>query len=161
MYEALAARDVALRDAITGLILELSGYAHGHGERRVAHALRAGWPVNRKLVLRISCHETPLRQSQRRFSVVMTDASHGYQTYPNYLADLVLTTSDQALVVNISPVLACPRRLALWPAFWMFTPAAVWLEARAPDHHYADSCGPGDGAHRASSLARAHPPLRP
>lgn len=47
--EERATRDVALRDAIERIILEMPGY----GYRRVTHALqREGWAVNHKRVLR-------------------------------------------------------------------------------------------------------------
>lgn len=98
--EERAARDVALRDAIERIILELPGY----GYRRVTHALRReGWVVNHKRVLRIMRQESLLCQLKRQF-VVTTDSAHGYPTYPNRLAACVLTAPDQAWVADITYV---------------------------------------------------------
>ena len=89
---------MALRDAIEQPILEFLGY----GYRRLSHALqRAGWQVNHKRVLRIMRYDALLCQLRRHFTVT-TYASHGYQTYPNLLADLVLTAPDQAWVADIT-----------------------------------------------------------
>lgn len=98
--EERAARDVALRDAIERIILELPGY----GYRRVTHALRReGWVVNHKRVLRVMRQESLLCQLKRQF-VVTTDSAHGYPTYPNRLAACVLTAPDQAWVADITYV---------------------------------------------------------
>jgi transposase InsO family protein len=98
--EERAARDVALRDAIERIILELPGY----GYRRVTHALRReGWVVNHKRVLRIMRQESLLCQLKRQF-VVTTDSAHGHPTYPNRLAACVLTAPDQAWVADITSV---------------------------------------------------------
>ena len=98
--EERAARDVALRDAIERIILELPGY----GYRRVTHALRReGWVVNHKRVLRIMRQESLLCQLKRQF-VVTTDSAHGYPTYPNRLAACILTAPDQAWVADITYV---------------------------------------------------------
>lgn len=101
--EERAARDVALREAIERIILELPGY----GYRRVTHALRReGWVVNHKRVLRtlpIMRQESLLCQLKRQF-VVTTDSAHGYPTYPNRLAACVLTAPDQAWVADITYV---------------------------------------------------------
>jgi putative transposase len=93
-----AERDVALRDAIERLVLTFPGY----GYRRVTKALaRAGWSVNRKRVLRVMRRESLLCQLKRRF-VVTTDSAHGLRTYPNLLADAVLTAPDEAWVADIT-----------------------------------------------------------
>jgi hypothetical protein len=61
--DALACRDVALRDAIERTVLAFPGY----GYRRVTHALtREGWTVNHKRVLRIMRQESLLCQLRRR-----------------------------------------------------------------------------------------------
>lgn len=96
--EERTARDILLRDAIERMILAFPGY----GYRRVTYALqREGLRVNHKRVLRIMRHESLLCQLRRRF-VVTTDACHGYPTYPNRLADLVLSAPDQAWVADIT-----------------------------------------------------------
>jgi transposase InsO family protein len=91
-------QDVALREAIEQLVLEFPGY----GYRRVTHALhRAGWPVNHKRVLRLMREASLLCHLQRHF-LVTTDSAHGYRTYPNLLAELMLTGIDQAWVADIT-----------------------------------------------------------
>lgn len=98
--EERAARDVALRDAIERIILEMPGY----GYRRVTHALqREGWAVNHKRVLRIMRQESLLCHLKRHF-VVTTDSTHRYATYPNLLAGMVLTAPNQAWVADITYV---------------------------------------------------------
>ncbi len=93
-----AERDVALRDAIEQIVLELPGY----GYRRVTKALqRAGWAVNHKRVLRIMRQEALLCQLKRAF-VCTTDSAQAWQTYPNLLAGLEVTATDQAWVADIT-----------------------------------------------------------
>lgn len=100
MPEERAARDVALRDATEQIILEFPGY----GYRRVTHALhREGWAVNHKRVLRIMREEALLCQLRRQF-VATTDSAHGYPTYPNRLADFVVTAPNQVWVADITYV---------------------------------------------------------
>jgi transposase InsO family protein len=92
------AQAVALRDAIEQIVLEFPGY----GYRRVTQALRrAGWQVNHKRVLRVMREESLLCHLQRHF-VVTTDSAHGYRTYPNVLAQTVLTGVDQAWVADLT-----------------------------------------------------------
>jgi transposase InsO family protein len=91
-------RDTALREAIEQIVLKFPGY----GYRRVTQALRReGWQVNHKRVLRVMREESLLCQLQRHF-VVTTNSAHGYQTYPNLLAEAVLTGVDQAWVADIT-----------------------------------------------------------
>jgi putative transposase len=93
-----AEEDVALRDAIEQIVLEFPGY----GYRRVTHALhRAGWQVNHKRALRVMREESLLCHLQRHF-VVTTNSVHGYQTYPNLLAEAHLDGVDQAWVADIT-----------------------------------------------------------
>jgi len=95
-----AERDVALRDAIERIVLEFPGY----GYRRVTRALaREGWAVNHKRVLRVMRREALLCQLRRCF-VATTDSGHALQTYPNLVADCVLTGPDQAWVADITYV---------------------------------------------------------
>jgi transposase InsO family protein len=118
-----AVRDVALREAIEALLLELPGY----GYRRVTHALaRAGWPVNHKRVLRVMRAESLLCHLKRHF-VVTTDSRHGRPTYPNLLAETLLDGLNQAWVADITYIRlpttfvylacvldACSRRCVGW-----------------------------------------------
>lgn len=98
--DAVAARDVALRDAIERVVLEFPGY----GDRRVTKALqREGQDVNRKRVLRVMRQESLLCQLKRRF-VVTTDSAHALRTYPNLLADAALAGPNRAWVADITYV---------------------------------------------------------
>jgi putative transposase len=101
-YAHLAAEaegeEIALRDAIEQLVLAFPGY----GYRRVTQALRrSGWSVNHKRVLRVMREESLLCQLKRRF-LVTTDSTHGFRTYPNLLASVVLDRLDQAWVADIT-----------------------------------------------------------
>jgi putative transposase len=120
--EERAARDVALRDAIEALLLEFPGY----GYRRVSHALaRGGWRVNHKRVLRVMREESLLCQLKRRFvPTATTDSRHGFPTYPNLLAEAVLTAPDQAWVADITDI-RLPTTF-VYLACWMPAPAAAW-----------------------------------
>jgi putative transposase len=93
-------RDVALRDAIERIVLELPGY----GYRRVTKALqREGWAVNHKRVLRVMRQESLLCQLKRRF-VVTTDSAHALRTYPNLAAGFEPIGPDQLWVADITYV---------------------------------------------------------
>lgn len=96
--EAVASRDVALRDAIERIVLEFPGY----GYRRVTKALqRDGWMVNHKRVLRVMREESLLCQLKRRF-VTTTDSGHGRPVYPNLIRDLCVSHLDQVWVADIT-----------------------------------------------------------
>ena len=93
-----AERDVALRDAIERLVLEVPGY----GYRRVTKTLqRDGWTVNHKRVLRVMRREALLCRLKRRF-VLTTDSGHGLRTYPNLAAGFAPTGPDQLWVADIT-----------------------------------------------------------
>ncbi len=95
---ARAERDIALRDAVERIVLELPGY----GYRRVTKALqREGWAVNHKRVLRVMRQEALLCQLKRRF-VVTTDSVHALRTYPNLAAGFAPTGPDQLWVADIT-----------------------------------------------------------
>jgi putative transposase len=96
--EERARREVALRDAIEGIVLEFPGY----GYRRVTRALqRDGWTVNHKRVLRVMRAEALLCQLKRRF-VATTDSRHGRSVYPNLIRDLRVSRLDQVWVADIT-----------------------------------------------------------
>lgn len=98
--DALAERDLDLRDAVERVTLDFPGY----GYRRVTHALqREGWRVNHKRVLRVMRQESLLCQLKRRF-LVTTDSAHGLPTYPNLLAAVALRAPNQAWVADITYV---------------------------------------------------------
>lgn len=93
------ASETALRDALERIILEFPGY----GYRRVTHALaRQDWKVNHKRVLRIMREESLLCHLKKRFVVITTNSRHGFPVYPNRLAGLVLTATDQAWVADLT-----------------------------------------------------------
>jgi len=50
--------------------------------------------------MRVMRQESLLCHLKHRF-VVTTDGTHGYPTYPNLLADLVVTAPDQAWVLAL------------------------------------------------------------
>ena len=96
--DEVAARDVALRDAIERLVLAFPGY----GYRRVTKQLqRHGWTVNHKRVLRVMREESSLCQLPRRF-VVTTNSGHGHRRSPNRIADLVIERPDQVWQADIT-----------------------------------------------------------
>lgn len=96
-----ATADLALRDAIERVVLEMPGY----GYRRVTKALqRQGWAVNHKRVLRVMREESLLCRLQRRW-VRTTDSEHGLRVYPNLLKQAgwrLLSGVDQAWVADIT-----------------------------------------------------------
>lgn len=95
-----AGKDLDLRDAIEGIVLEFPGY----GYRRVTVELRRrGWAVNHKRVLRIMRQESLLCQLRRRF-VPTTDSGHSFGIYPNLIKDTELDGLDQAWVADITYV---------------------------------------------------------
>jgi transposase InsO family protein len=92
--------EVEVRDAIEQLVLDFPGY----GYRRVSKALlRVGWSVNHKRVLRVMREESLLSQWKRHF-VPTTDSRHGYQVYPNLVADRELDAPNQAWVGDITSI---------------------------------------------------------
>ena len=96
--EEPTAKEVALRDAIEGIVLEFPGY----GYRRVtAQLVRDGWQINHKRVLRVMQEESLLCRLKKRF-VVTTDSAHANKTYPNLLRTLLLTQPNQAWVADIT-----------------------------------------------------------
>ena len=103
-YEHLTAsaqdeREIALRDEIERIILQLPGY----GYRRVTHELRRqGQSINYKRVLRIMREEILLCHLKKRFVVQTTDSRHGFPVYPNELVDLVLIAPNQAWVADLT-----------------------------------------------------------
>lgn len=98
--EASANKELDLRDAIEGIVLEFPGY----GYRRVTAELhRRGWSVNRKRVLRIMRQESLLCQLRRRF-VPTTHSRHAFGIYPNLIKDAELDGINQAWIADITYV---------------------------------------------------------
>jgi putative transposase len=102
-WQASAPRQEAteLRDRIQRLRLEHRHY----GYRRIAALLQqAGWPVNRKRVLRLMREDNLLCLPQRRFVPLTTDSRHHWPFYPNHAAGLRPTAPDQLWVADITYV---------------------------------------------------------
>ncbi len=130
--QQVLARDVALRDAIEHIILELPGY----GYRRVTEELhRRQWQVNHKRVLRIMRRESLLCHVKRRFTLT-TDSQHSFQRYPNLLRERDVHAPNEVWVADITYIclpttfvyLACmldafSRRCIGWEL-------APWLDTR-------------------------------
>ena len=93
--------DPELLAAIDALVLHFPGY----GYRRVTAQLRRdGWKVNHKRVLRLMREAGLLCRQKRRWSRT-TDSDHGWEVYPNLLADCgwrELTAPDQAWVADLT-----------------------------------------------------------
>lgn len=92
------AADLSLKEAIEGIVLQMSGY----GYRRVQRELQnQGKVVNHKKVLRLMRQYGLLRKPKRRFRVT-TDSNHNFRVYPNLLRDLVVAALNQAWVADIT-----------------------------------------------------------
>ena len=90
--------DVALRDAIQRIALEMPGY----GSRRITAELRRrGWTINRKRVQRIM-REDNLLCLRRVKRMRTTDSSHALTVYPNLVPTLELTGLNQLWVADIT-----------------------------------------------------------
>jgi putative transposase len=95
-----AERDVALPDAIEGIVREFPGY----GYRRVTAELhRQDWAANHKRVLRIMRQEALLCQLQCSW-IITTDSRHTLRTYPNLLVGLEVQRPNQAWVADITSI---------------------------------------------------------
>ena len=90
--------DVALRDAIQHIALELPGY----GSRRITAELRRrGRRINRKRVQRLM-REDNLLCLRRTKRVRTTDSRHALRVYPNLVPELELTGLNQLWVGDIT-----------------------------------------------------------
>jgi len=91
--------DAELRDHIERIQGEFSGY----GYRRLGKQLgREGIRVNDKRIRRVQRKYQLFPIRWRRFKIATTDSSHGYKIYPNLLAGLKLTGTNQAWVADIT-----------------------------------------------------------
>jgi putative transposase len=91
--------DAELRDHIERIQGEFPGY----GYRRLGkHLRREGISVNDKRIRRIQrIYELfPIRWQS--FKIATTDSKHGHPVYPNLLAELTLTGTNQAWVADIT-----------------------------------------------------------
>lgn len=92
--------DLDLRDAIQQIALEMPCY----GYRRISKELaRRGWLVNHKRVLQAMREDNLLCLRKRKF-VTTTDSEHGLAVYPNLTRNLLLETTNQLWVADITYV---------------------------------------------------------
>jgi transposase InsO family protein len=95
------AEETELRDAVQRAAL---GHRH-YGHRRITAELqRAGWPVNRKRILRIMREDNLLCVPKRAFIPPTTDSRHGWRVYPNLARHLSPMAVNQLWVADITYV---------------------------------------------------------
>lgn len=91
--------DAELRDHIERVQGEFPGY----GYRRLARQLRReGIRVNDKRIRRVQRKYQLFPIRWHSFKIATTDSNHGYRVYPNLLAELTLTGTNQAWVADIT-----------------------------------------------------------
>ena len=90
--------DMELRDAVQKIAVEWPCY----GRPRITKELRRrGWVVNPKRVRRLMREDNLLCVRKRKF-VVTTDSHHGRKVYPNLARHMILTSTDQLWVADIT-----------------------------------------------------------
>jgi putative transposase len=91
--------DAELRDHIERIQGEFAGY----GYRRLGKQLRReGIYVNDKRIRRVQRHYQLFPVRWQSFKIATTDSNHGHKVYPNLLAGLTLTGTNQAWVADIT-----------------------------------------------------------
>jgi putative transposase len=91
-------RDMELRDAIQKIAVEWPSY----GRPRITKELRRrGWVVNPKRVRRLLREDNLLCVRKRKF-VATSDSHHGHKIYPNLARNMILTSTDQLWVADIT-----------------------------------------------------------
>ena len=94
-----ARSDAELRDHIERIQGEFAGY----GYRRVGKQLRReGIRVNDKRIRRVQRKYQLFPIRWHSFKIATTDSNHGHKVYPNLLAGLTLTGTNQAWVADIT-----------------------------------------------------------
>ncbi len=97
--EGQASSDAELRDHIERIQGEFSGY----GYRRLGKQLRReGICVNDKRIRRVQRQYQLFPIRWQSFKIATTDSNHGHKVYPNLLAGLTLTGTNQAWVADIT-----------------------------------------------------------
>jgi putative transposase len=95
------AEETELRSVVQSLALRHRHYGH----RRITVELqRAGWPVNKKRILRIMRSDNLLCVAKRAFVPATTDSRHGWRVYPNLARHLVPLAVNQLWVADITYV---------------------------------------------------------
>ena len=91
-------RDMELRDAVQKIAVEWPTY----GRPRMTRELRRrGWDVGETRVRRLMREDNLLCVRRRKF-VVTTDSNHGRKIYPNLARNMILTSTDQLWVADIT-----------------------------------------------------------
>ncbi|MDP2604251.1 MAG: IS3 family transposase, partial [Deltaproteobacteria bacterium] len=94
-----ASSDAELRDHIERIQGEFVGY----GYRRLGKQLRReGICVNDKRIRRVQRQYQLFPIRWQSFKITTTDSNHGHKVYPNLLAELTLTGTNQAWVADIT-----------------------------------------------------------
>ncbi len=94
-----ARSDAELRDHIERIQGEFAGY----GYRRLGKQLRReGICVNDKRIRRVQRQYQLFPIRWQSFKIATTDSNHGHKVYPNLLAQLTLTGTNQAWVADIT-----------------------------------------------------------
>ena len=94
-----AKTDAELRDRLERIQGEFPGY----GYRRLAKQLcREGIRVNDKRIRRVQRKYQLYPVRWHSFKIATTDSKHGHKVYPNLLAGLTLTGTNQAWVADIT-----------------------------------------------------------
>lgn len=94
-----ASSDAELRDHIERIQGEFAGY----GYRRLGKQLRReGVRVNDKRIRRVQRQYQLFPIRWQSFKIATTDSNHGHKVYPNLLAELTLTGTNQAWVADIT-----------------------------------------------------------
>jgi putative transposase len=97
--EGQASSDAELRDHIERIQGEFAGY----GYRRLSKQLRReGIYVNDKRIRRVQRKYQLFPVRWQSFKIATTDSNHEHRVYPNLLAKLELTGTDQAWVADIT-----------------------------------------------------------
>ena len=94
-----ASSDAELR----GHIERIQGEFAGYGYRRLGKQLRReGFCVNDKRIRRVQRLYQLFPIRWQSFKIATTDSNHGHKVYPNLLAELTLTGTNQAWVADIT-----------------------------------------------------------
>ena len=92
------ADDLVWKERILRILIDFPYY----GFRRVhAQLLRDGHTINKKRVQRIM-QEYKLVQKRRKYSIKTTNSRHALPTYPNLIADLIISYPEHVWVADIT-----------------------------------------------------------
>jgi putative transposase len=143
--EGQAQSDACLRDHIERIQGEFAGY----GYRRLGKQLRReGVYVNDKRIRRVQRKYQLFPIRWQSFKIATTDSNHGHKVYPNLLAGLTLTGTNQVWVADITYIrilkgfiyLAAlldrySRKVIGWAISNASMPSCVWQLLKPPWPH--------------------------